>query len=152
MYAKIIDNIVIEYPYGPDVLRRDNPQTSFPEQLSEELLAEWNIFTVESRNPPQFNYITENCNRVTPTLDNGVWVETWEVTNASADETNLRLEEKANGIISQRNSLLLESDWTQVADAPVDKNVWAVYRQQLRDVTSQSTFPYSVQWPNSPDQ
>jgi hypothetical protein len=32
-----------------------------------------------------------------------------------------------------RDRLLAASDWTQVADAPVDQQAWAVYRQQLRD-------------------
>ncbi|MGA0926980.1 MAG: phage tail assembly chaperone [Burkholderiaceae bacterium] len=32
-----------------------------------------------------------------------------------------------------RNQLLAASDWTQVADAPVDRAAWATYRQQLRD-------------------
>jgi len=33
----------------------------------------------------------------------------------------------------QRDLLLAASDWTQVADAPVDREAWAVYRQALRD-------------------
>lgn len=33
----------------------------------------------------------------------------------------------------QRDRLLAESDWTQTADAPVDKAAWAAYRQALRD-------------------
>ena len=32
-----------------------------------------------------------------------------------------------------RDRLLAESDWTQTADAPVDKAAWAAYRQALRD-------------------
>lgn len=33
-----------------------------------------------------------------------------------------------------RNIELVNTDWTQVADAPVDKNAWAEYRQALRDL------------------
>lgn len=32
-----------------------------------------------------------------------------------------------------RNGLLAASDWTQLADAPVDQQAWATYRQALRD-------------------
>jgi len=32
-----------------------------------------------------------------------------------------------------RNYLLLASDWTQLSDAPVDRQAWADYRQALRD-------------------
>jgi len=46
--------------------------------------------------------------------------------------------------------LLSDSDWTQVADAPVDQAAWAVYRQALRDITDQEGFPYSVNWPTAP--
>ena len=50
----------------------------------------------------------------------------------------------------ERNALLVASDWTQVADAPVDQAAWAAYRQELRDVTSQETFPSEVTWPVPP--
>ena len=50
----------------------------------------------------------------------------------------------------KRNKLLAESDWTQVADAPVDKAAWATYRQALRDITDQDGFPLSVTYPESP--
>lgn len=50
----------------------------------------------------------------------------------------------------ERNTLLAASDWTQVADAPVDQAAWATYRQELRDITSQETFPNEVTWPVPP--
>ena len=56
-------------------------------------------------------------------------------------------EEKARSL---RNYLLSQSDWTQVADAPVDQAVWAVYRQALRDVPQQSGFPNNIIWPTKP--
>jgi len=51
---------------------------------------------------------------------------------------------------SSRDALLAASDWTQVADAPVDQAAWAVYRQSLRDITNQDGFPESVVWPEQP--
>lgn len=51
---------------------------------------------------------------------------------------------------SQRNDLLAASDWTQVADAPVDKASWADYRQALRDIPQQAGFPENVIWPEQP--
>lgn len=53
-------------------------------------------------------------------------------------------------IRNRRNNFLKESDWTQVADAPVDKVAWATYRQALRDITAQESFPLSVTWPEKP--
>jgi hypothetical protein len=55
--------------------------------------------------------------------------------------------EQAASIRSSRTEKLKECDWTQVADAPVDKAAWATYRQALRDVTQQAGFPWDVQWP-----
>lgn len=51
---------------------------------------------------------------------------------------------------NNRNALLTASDWTQVADAPVDQAAWATYRQELRDITAQSGFPNDVVWPVKP--
>lgn len=49
-----------------------------------------------------------------------------------------------------RDVLLQNSDWTQVADAPVDQATWAAYRQALRDVPNQDGFPDNIQWPVKP--
>lgn len=59
-------------------------------------------------------------------------------------------EEKAGQVRSERNGLLTASDWTQVADAPVDKAAWAAYRQALRDISKQTGFPWDIQWPEAP--
>jgi hypothetical protein len=50
-----------------------------------------------------------------------------------------------------RNQLLTASDWTQVADAPVDRAAWATYRQALRDITNQTGFPETIDWPVAPE-
>ena len=50
----------------------------------------------------------------------------------------------------ERDKLLSTSDWTQVADSPVDKSAWATYRQLLRDVPSQAEFPNTIVWPTKP--
>lgn len=51
---------------------------------------------------------------------------------------------------AKRNQLLAASDWTQVADAPVDQAAWAAYRQALRDITAQAGFPETINWPVAP--
>ena len=58
--------------------------------------------------------------------------------------------EQAKSVRATRGEKLADSDWTQVADAPVDKAVWATYRQALRDVTAQSGFPWTITWPDVP--
>lgn len=81
------------------------------------------------------------------------------ITNASTGQQTIRpftpeeiaaLAPTADDIRAQRNILLAESDWTQVADAPVNKTAWAAYRQELRDITEQAGFPTEVIWPTKP--
>jgi hypothetical protein len=59
--------------------------------------------------------------------------------------------EQAKSVRTLRNDKLKECDWTQVADSPVDKDLWATYRQALRDVTAQTGFPWNVDWPTQPE-
>lgn len=59
--------------------------------------------------------------------------------------------EQAKSVRTSRGEKLKDSDWTQVADAPVDKEVWATYRQALRDVTGQEGFPWTITWPTQPE-
>jgi hypothetical protein len=59
--------------------------------------------------------------------------------------------EQAKSVRTQRGEKLKDSDWTQVADAPVDKAAWATYRQALRDVTGQQGFPWTITWPTQPE-
>ena len=75
------------------------------------------------------------------------------VTTAAENEANYKAAkdaEQAKSIRQSRDAKLAECDWTQVADAPVDKAVWATYRQALRDVTTQTGFPWTITWPDEP--
>lgn len=51
----------------------------------------------------------------------------------------------------ERDTLLTESDWTQLQDSQVNKSAWAAYRQALRDVPAQTGFPFSINWPTKPE-
>jgi hypothetical protein len=44
---------------------------------------------------------------------------------------------------AERNTRLTATDWTQLPDVPQNvKNVWATYRQELRDLTNKEGFPW----------
>jgi len=51
--------------------------------------------------------------------------------------------------LKYRNNRLLASDWTQLPDAPVDRDAWATYRQQLRDLPADPNWP-DVTFPEPP--
>jgi len=62
-----------------------------------------------------------------------------------------QLEQEAEEARTQRDALLLQSEWTQLPDAPVDQQAWAEYRQALRDVPEQANFPTDIDWPVKPE-
>jgi len=49
-----------------------------------------------------------------------------------------------------RNMLLTSSDWSQVDDAPVDRQTWAEYRQALRDFPATWTPGPTAEFPDPP--
>ena len=54
----------------------------------------------------------------------------------------------------ERDRLLIQSDWTQMADSPLTaeaKQAWAAYRQALRDITVADGFPIDIVWPAAPE-
>jgi hypothetical protein len=81
-----------------------------------------------------------------------------EVFNAAKDSASAYVapppptsESIATQARTQRDALLSQSDWTQVADAPVDQSAWATYRRALRDVPRQAGFPANIVWPTRPE-
>jgi hypothetical protein len=49
-----------------------------------------------------------------------------------------------------RDTELTRTDWTQVEDAPVDKEAWATYRQALRDLPASNANPRLIELPVAP--
>jgi hypothetical protein len=78
----------------------------------------------------------------------------YQVVNGEAvtkQPANFDAENEAMQIRIKRNKLLAACDWTQVTDVPVaTSQKWATYRQALRDITGQQTFPKNVAWPIAP--
>jgi hypothetical protein len=81
----------------------------------------------------------------------GKWYTKYSVADMDADAIAAKDAEQAKSVRTSRGDKLKDSDWTQVADAPVDKAAWATYRQALRDVTQQSGFPWTIEWPTQPE-
>ena len=150
MYVLAPNKTVEIYPYSIGDLRRDNPNTSYPRNPSDAVLADWNVFPVTDKPTPAYNPATQNCNQVNPTLKAGKWEMAWAVTPATPEQIAERTAAKEVEVRQQRNQLLSNCDWTQLPDAPVPAAPWATYRQELRDVTAQPGFPWEVVWPEEP--
>lgn len=151
MYVKVDSEGVLTYPYSLTELVRSNRQTSFPQgMVSDELAAQWGVYPVQATPEPSFDPATQKVVYVDPVNVDGTWVQQWSVVALTPQEAATVESQTANDVRQQRDLLLENSDWTQVADAPVDKAAWAAYRQQLRDVPSQTGFPFNVVWPAKP--
>jgi hypothetical protein len=142
MFVKFINGQAAKFPYTMGDLRTDHPQTSFPDQMTNETLASFDVYPVKQTSEPVLDSKTHSHSVTVEAVD-GEWTQVWQVVELPRDqaESNVR---------GHRNRLLKESDWTQVADAPVDQAAWAAYRQALRDVTAQEGFPHNVTWPTQP--
>jgi len=149
MHALIKDGQVEKYPYGASNLRRDNPNVSFPKQISDEIFADYGVMRVFFSTPPEVTY-AQQLQENTPVFQDERWTQTWSVVDLSEEQLAEATNQKAADIRAERNDKLSASDWTQLADAPVDKQAWADYRQALREVPDQAGFPWNVTWPEQP--
>lgn len=64
-------------------------------------------------------------------LQGGMTMTLFEFNPLWPDATD---DQKMQQVRNWRNSKLFATDWTQVADAPVNAEAWAAYRQELRDL------------------
>jgi len=80
----------------------------------------------------------------------GQWFTKYSVADMDDEAKIAKDAEQAKSVRTQRDEKLKATDWTQVSDAPVDKTVWATYRQALRDLTKESGFPWDMTWPEEP--
>ena len=80
----------------------------------------------------------------------GKWYTKYSVADMDVEAIAAKDAEQAKSVRQSRNDKLKDSDWTQVADAPVDQTAWATYRQALRDITAQAGFPWAIDWPEQP--
>ena len=143
-----------------------HPNTSMPQQLSEELLNAFGADVVFEGPQASGGTVYQYSQAQGVEQIDGKWytkyvlgptfidtVEDGVTTTAAEQETAYKAQkdaEQAKNVRATRDAKLAECDWTQVADAPVDKTVWATYRQALRDITTQEGFPWTITWPDAP--
>lgn len=89
-----------------------------------------------------------------PVLVDGRYQRTWVVNEYTSEQVTQRTETEvaraAMAIRRERDKLLAATDWRAASDLTMS-NEWKLYRQALRDVTSQATFPTEVEWPTKPE-
>lgn len=77
----VANTTVLQYPFRPRRgLRSVYPNVSFPRDMSDAQLAEWNVFPVLSTTQPSFNSMTETIREDNPVQDvDGNWVQVYTV-------------------------------------------------------------------------
>jgi len=141
MHLKITNGQPETYSIGQ--LRRDNPNTSFPKSPSDALLAGWGVYPYTVQDQPTVDYMTQTLTHTALAEVNGAWTQGWDVSNMS-------VEDAGRNIRNQRDSLLQQTDWMAMSDNTMSP-AWTAYRQELRDVTAQTGFPFTVEWPSKPE-
>jgi hypothetical protein len=125
------------------------PNTGFPVQLTEEIINDFGgdiVFEGPQAQPTRYQVgFRDGVEQI-----DGKWYTKYSVADMGAEAIASLDAEQAKSVRQQRGDKLKDSDWTQVADAPVDQAAWATYRQSLRDITTQEGFPWTVQWPEQP--
>lgn len=96
------------------------------------------------------NFIQDNQVALLPDKpnDNNYWEFDYENKVWIGDATSASLQ-----VSTKRLTLLQQSDWTQLPNSPLtaeQQTAWATYRQELRDITTQSGYPFNVIWPTPP--
>jgi hypothetical protein len=132
-FALIKNGQVAAYPYSLSTFRATNPDVSLPQDPTEAQLNEQGVYTVYPTNPPSYNPIYENLNEVSPTLQNGVWTQTWAVTPATPEEVAYREANARSENAAYGTALLQATDWTAIASIadPLECDPYLANRQEF---------------------
>ena len=154
MFALIENGALKQYPYNFAQLKVANPNVSFPTSPSDETLQEFGMYRVFNATQPELTD-TQVLQEDSPIFssEDQRWTQVWRVRDMTAEEVQQRNDSQSASVRAERGNLLVASDWTQVDDSPltnIKKAEWATYRQALRDVTTQSGFPWTITWPDAP--
>lgn len=143
------------FPLLEDNFKQVHPNIAFPAVLFPADVEPHGYGMYEFSQQPE---VTERYGKLVegdPIRDaQGYWRQQWVIVEQTAEEKAETDKRKAAEVRWQRNRKLTETDWTQIADAPLtqdQRTAWTVYRQALRDVPSQPGFPWSVNWPSTPN-
>lgn len=151
-------------------LRADNPNTSFPEVLTPEIIESFGYDPVlegpQATTVPPYQYsqrdgvVEVNGQWFTHYIAGPVFHEYTDdegVVHTAAEQYEeycfAKDAEQGKNIRAERNKRLADCDWTQLIDSPLDpdaKGAWQLYREILRMVPQQAGFPWEVQWPPQP--
>ena len=148
-YVQAEDDTFVRHIHDVEPTRWDENNFCRVVKLTPEQVAQFGVHQLKLITPPYYDPATQTREHGPALLIDGVWTQNYIVTDLDADASAAKVEAQWAVIRTERNAKLVASDWTQVADAPVDAAQWATYRQALRDITNQ-TNPFIIVWPAVP--
>ena len=143
------------------------PNTSIPQQLTEELINSLGGSVVFEGPQASGGTVYQYSQRQGVEEINGKWytkyvlgpvfsdspaTETEPAKTAAEHEADYKSSkdaEQATSVRASRASKLAETDWRFRSDLSPSQE-WKTYCQALRDVSAQAGFPWSVEWPEAP--
>lgn len=123
------------------------------DNIDNEFLKTLGVYPVDSVYPEQKPDNVYKIYECTSKFQNDRVVNVFRIVDAPESHIIHKISILARQARIQRNQLLKDSDWTQVLDNPFsdeEKQSWRGYRQALRDITDQSSFPIDIEWPQKP--
>lgn len=145
-YVKVTNGKAEIYSIGQ--LRRDNPTTSFPKIISEEMLESYNIYPLVQEEEPSVNRMIETTELQSPKKVSGNWVRKWKVKKLSQVVVEKNIREERDRLLKENVDTMNPMRWDLMTD--IQKEEWNRYRKDLLSVTEQEGFPYDVIWPICP--
>ena len=145
--------------------RADNPGTSFPKQLTADILDGFGYDPVLNGPAASVSGPYEVSTRDGVELIDGQWFTRFIVgpeftdnaeATAAEQETAYRTSvdnRVAASVRAERDRKLAACDWTVLADSPLTtakKTEWKTYRTALRDISAAEGFPHTMEWPTEP--
>ena len=146
-------------------LRADNPNTSFPKQITVDILDGFGYDPVLNGAAATVSGPYEVSTRDGVEEINNQWFTKFIVGPVFTDNEDATAAEQqavyrtsvdnrvAASVRSDRDRKLAASDWTVLADSPLTtakKTTWKTYRTALRNISAAEGFPHTMEWPTEP--
>lgn len=140
-------------------LRADNPGTSFPKQITTDILDGFGYDLVFHGAEPAPSGPYETVVRDGVEEINGKWHSKFIIGPVFADsdeEAAYRTSvdnRVAASVRADRDRKLAACDWTVLTDSPLTtakKTEWKTYRTALRNISAAEGFPHTMEWPTEP--
>jgi hypothetical protein len=148
-YVQAQGDTFIRHIFDVEPTQWDADNYCYVRSLTPEQVEHFGVHKKQIVTPPYHDPATQSLEEGPAVLIDNVWTQKYIVSDLDADTSAATVGAQWTVIRAERNKLLADCDWTQLPDVLADAAAWAVYRQALRDITTQVN-PFAIVWPESP--